>query len=105
LIGAERWRRRTRSLTSRQKRKGGAGELEFAKLINGTKTPLSGALGGDLRGDVVGMELIWEVKRRADGFKQLYGWLEKRDALALRADRKGWLVVMPLETFLEKVKP
>lgn len=84
-----------------QKRKGAKGELEFSKLIGGKKTPLSGALGGDLRGDVRGLGLIWEVKRREDGFKQLYGWLENRDALALRADRKKWLVVLPLDKFLE----
>lgn len=91
-------------MTSPQKRKGGRGELEFAKRIGGTKTPLSGALGGDLRGDVVGLGLIWECKMRADGFKQLYKWLDNRDALALKADRKEWLVVMPLETYLRDKK-
>jgi hypothetical protein len=54
-------------------------------------------------GDVVGKGLTWEVKARKDGFKQLYGWLEneKVDALALKADRQDWLVVVTLEMFLE----
>lgn len=89
-------------MASPQKRKGGRFELQFAKEINGTKTPLSGALGGELRGDVIGPDgTIWECKARADGFKQLYKWLEKRDGLALKADRKPILVVMTLERYKE----
>lgn len=86
------------------KRKGQRTELEFAKLIGGTKTPLSGALGGEHSGDVKGLDLTWECKARKDGFKQLYGWLEneKVDALALKANRKSWLVVMTLDTFIEE---
>lgn len=59
-------------------------------------------------GDVMGIGLKWEVKRRKDGFKTLYKWLEnereKPDALAIRADRKPWLVVIPLERFLKIIK-
>jgi len=82
------------------RRKGDAGEREFAALIGGARVPLSGALGGDFAGDVQALGLVWECKRRGDGFRELYRWLEQRDALALRADRRGWLVVMPLETLL-----
>jgi len=81
--------------------KGGRGEREFAALIGGERVPLSGAAGGSYTGDVKGLGRKWEVKRRADGFKQLYKWLDGADALAVRADRKEWLVVMPLETLLE----
>lgn len=84
--------------------KGKRGELEFAKLIGGKRVPLSGAQDG-FEGDVLGIGLKWEVKRRKDGFKTLYKWLEnereKPDALALKADRKPWLVVMELDTFLK----
>lgn len=33
-----------------------------------------------------------EVKRRSDGFKQLYQWLEDADFAFLRADRKNLLL-------------
>jgi len=43
-----------------------------------------------------------------EGFKTLYNWLEDEreqpDALANKADRRTWLVVMPLDTFLKMVK-
>ncbi|WP_211230075.1 hypothetical protein [Desulfovirgula thermocuniculi] len=41
------------------------------------------------------------MKRRKDGFRQLYAWLEGRDFLALRVDRQEWLVVMRLGKILE----
>ncbi|WP_370941224.1 hypothetical protein [Bacillus sp. RCC_6_1] len=48
------------------------------------------------------------MKARKEGFKTLYNWLEDEcgqpDALAIKADRKPWLVVMPLDTFLKMVK-
>lgn len=90
------------------KQKGSRRELEFAKLIDGEKKPLSGALGGKYSNDVEGMGLQWEVKARATGFKQIYDWVlderEKPDALALKVDRKPWLVVMTLEKFQELMK-
>lgn len=85
--------------------KGQRRELEFSKLINGVKMPLSGALGGEFSNDVRGLGLEFEVKARKNGFKTLYTWLEdereKPDALALKADRKDWLVVMKLDKFME----
>ena len=84
-----------------ERRKGVEAEREFAKLIGGERVPLSGAAGGRYAGDVIGLGMRWECKRRKDGFKQLYDWLEGKDALAVRADRKPWLVVMPLETLLK----
>jgi len=80
-----------------QRRKGAVGELAFAKAIGGVKVPLSGAVEG-YEGDVVAMGLKWQVKVRGNGFKSLYEWLKGHDALGLRADRHGWLVVMPVET-------
>lgn len=92
-----------------QKEKGNRREREFAKLIDGVRVPLSGAAkhaGDEHTGDVEGLGLRWEVKARKDGFKTLYGWLEEEavDALALKADRKGWLVVIPIDKFVEMAK-
>src|SRR5690606_37313827 len=84
------------------KRKGSAAEREFASIIGGTRIPLSGAVSG-FKGDVKGLGLTFEVKRRRDDFRRIYGWLEGEgiDALAIRADRKPWLVVMEVDTLLK----
>jgi hypothetical protein len=44
----------------------------------------------------------WRVqcKARADGWRTLYANLGDADALAVRAERRPWLVVLPLERFL-----
>lgn len=87
-----------------QRDKGARSEREFAKLIGGERVPLSGAAGGSYTGDVKGLGITWECKVRGNGFKQLYDWLEGKDALAVKADRKQWLVVMPIEKYMEMVK-
>jgi Holliday junction resolvase len=72
--------------------------------IGAEKTPLSGALGGKWRGDltapVIGRDLVIECKARRDGFRELYGWLQDRDVLALRADRAETLIVIRLRDAL-----
>lgn len=83
------------------KQKGYSGERELAKLLRGQRVPLSGSAGGEFAGDVLVPGLgRGEVKRRRDGFKQLYSWLEGRDFLAVRADRRDWLVVLPLDKLM-----
>lgn len=74
--------------------KGSRGEREIVKLMGGERVPLSGAAGGSFSGDVINIPYIGvaEVKRRRDGFRQLYSWLGENDALFLRADRREWLV-------------
>lgn len=86
----------------RSKRKGSSAEREFASIIGGTRIPLSGAVSG-FKGDVKGLGLTFEIKRRRDDFRRIYEWLEGEgiDALAIRADRKPWLVVMEVEKLLE----
>jgi hypothetical protein len=84
-----------------QRDKRARAERAFAKLISGERVPLSGAAGGSYVGDVVGMGMVWECKVRKDGFKQLYSWMDGKDALAIKADRKQWLVVLPLDKLQE----
>ena len=64
------------------------------------RVPLSGAAGGSYAGDVsvplLGIDRTIEVKARADGFRELYKWLEGRDVLVVKADRREPLVVIPL---------
>lgn len=89
-----------------QKEKGNRREREFASIIGGQRIPLSGAAkhaGEAHTGDVTGLGLRFECKARKDGFRTLYNWLEEDDidALALKADRKDWLVVLPVGRFLQ----
>jgi hypothetical protein len=89
----------------KSKRKGYEGERELVSLIPGSKrVPLSGSIGGEHSNDVI-LPNGWraEVKRRKSGMKQLYDWLNQSspDVVAFRADRKPWLVVLPLDKFLE----
>lgn len=97
------------------KRKGYAGENEIVHLlekynIEAKRVPLSGALKGELSGDInctiKGKRRKIESKRRADGFKEDYKYLEQDgcDFVFKRADRKGWMVVMTFDTWLDLVK-
>jgi hypothetical protein len=69
------------------------------------RVPLSGSAGGKYCGDltvpILGRDHLVEVKVRAFGFSQLYAWLEGRDILVVRADRKRPLVVVPLALAIE----
>ena len=98
------------------RRKGYRGENELEHLlkkygIDAKRVPLSGASEfqkGDLiiRLCIDGGEalLTAEVKRRRNGFKQLYGWLEDRNLVFMRADRKDWIVAMDIEFFLQLMR-
>jgi hypothetical protein len=69
------------------------------------RIPLSGGAGGSFVGDIavpiLGVDRTIEVKVRGAGFRQLYSWLEQRDLLIVRADRRTPLVVLPLALAVE----
>ena len=62
------------------------------------RVPSSGNAEG-FEGDLI-LEGIFrvEVKARKNGFSKLYRWLEDREVLVIKADRKPPLVVMSIET-------
>jgi Holliday junction resolvase len=90
-----------------QRDKGARGERELAKLTGGLKIPQSGAAEGFTNDVVLPNGWKCEVKRRKSGFKTLYEWVEdereKPDVIALRTDRKQWLVTMTLDKFMELI--
>jgi hypothetical protein len=69
------------------------------------RVPCSGSAGGSYCGDVsvplLGIDRVVEVKCRANGFGALYKWLESRDLLILKNDRREFLCVLPLRLALE----
>ena len=69
------------------------------------RVPLSGAAGGRYSGDIVlpllGRDLCLEAKARADGFRELYGWIADRDVLIVKADRQEALVVVRMSLAAE----
>jgi Holliday junction resolvase len=97
----------------RSRRKGARTERSIvnalqAKGIAAVRVPLSGAVGGRFAGDIVlllmGRDLCVEVKARADGFRELYCWLNGRDVLVVKADRKEPLVIVRLSLAAEIAK-
>lgn len=71
------------------------------------RVPLSGAMRGRFGGDIsvpaLGRDLRGEAKCRGNGFREIYKWLDGRDFLVIRADRKPLLVVVTLELAAEVV--
>jgi hypothetical protein len=68
--------------------------------LGAERVPLSGVAGGSYSGDltapILGRDLVVEAKARANGFARLYSWLEDRDVLIIKADRRDAIVVLPL---------
>lgn len=96
-----------------QRDKGARGERALVAAliaggINAERVPLSGAAGGSFKNDVTaaiaGQRRDFEVKTRKDGFKELYKWIEPAYGLAVKADRKPFLVVLRLEDFIHLAK-
>lgn len=99
-------------MPSRSKAKGDRDERGLvaaaqAAGLDARRVPLSGAV-AEFKGDVQIMtnDRVWlaECKHRANGFRQLYGWLaDYIDVLTVRADRQPRLVVMREETFFDLI--
>jgi Holliday junction resolvase len=98
--------RRSRSKGVRIER--GIVKVLQASGIAAVRVPLSGAVGGRFAGDIIvplmGRDLCVEVKSRADGFRELYSWLDGRDVLVVKADGKVPLVVVRLSLAIEVAK-
>jgi hypothetical protein len=60
-----------------------------------------GSYCNDITVPLLGVDRIVEAKSRSRGFQQLYDWLESRDLLVVRADRRESLVVIPLKLAIE----
>mgnify|MGYP003133694835 CR=1 FL=1 len=101
-------------MSSKSKAKGSRGERRIVSLLNiagcnASRVPLSGALGGELSGDVwingiVKRRLVAEVKSRRPSnifWKKIKDNLDTNDMLFLLEDREEPLVVCKLSTFLE----
>ncbi len=75
------------------------------KSFAAERVPLSGSAGGRYCGDltvpIIGRDHVVEVKVRGRDFTRLYQWLEGRDILVVRADRRQPLVVVPLALAIE----
>lgn len=89
------------------KRKGDRLERATVSLLQAhgiaaKRVPLSGSVAGyegDVVATVAGREVVLECKSRAN-FTTLYNWLENRDALVLKADRREPLLVVRLSDAL-----
>lgn len=72
------------------------------------RVPLSGAaqgrFGGDISIPIMGEDHRLECKKRADGFKEPYAWIEGNFGVVVAADRKAPLVILRLADFAELVK-
>jgi Holliday junction resolvase len=119
LLGGEQFpdRSPSRSKTQVKKRGGRASrqkgdrfERAIVRLLQdhglgAERVPLSGSAGGSYAGDltvpILGRDLVVEAKARANGFARLYSWLEDRDVLIVKADRRDAIVVLPLRLAAE----
>jgi hypothetical protein len=97
----------------RSREKGNRLERALARALQDAgfcaeRVPLSGAargrFGGDLSVPLLGIDRRVEVKARADGFRQLYEWLDGADLLIVRADHSEPLVVVPFHFATEIAK-
>ena len=97
---------------NRSRQKGDRFELKCVDAfiehgIPSQRVPLSGAAGGlfkdDLRAQIKGNDWKIEAKKRGDGFKNIYKWLDDHHALIIGADHKPALIVMPLDQFAKLV--
>ena len=74
------------------------------KGLDAERIPLSGAMGGSFGGDIrlFDGDKEWriECKSRANGFKEIYSFIEGHDAAIIKADRQDPLIVMRLKDWI-----
>jgi len=97
-----------------QRDKGARYEREIVNLfqewgVAAERVPLSGASGGRYAGDVsvpvLGADVVFELKKRGNGFKQLYKWLgDDNYGLIVAADRQPSLVCVPIYRFIKLLR-
>jgi hypothetical protein len=94
----------------RSRLKGDRTERALVRLLQDAgfgaeRIPLSGSAGGKFSGDLsiplLGIDRTAEVKCRANGFRELYGWLDGRSLLIVKADRREPLLVVPWRLAIE----
>jgi hypothetical protein len=93
----------------RSRDKGARTERAIVRLLQGlgvaaTKISRAWCPGADLRVPILGIDRAVEVKCRANGFSQLYKWLDRRDVLIVKADRQEPLVVLRMSFAAEIAK-
>jgi hypothetical protein len=93
----------------RSRDKGARAERAIVRLLRGqgiVAEKISGMYrpGADLRVPLLAVDRTVEVKCRAAGFRQLYEWLNGRDVLIVKADRREPLVVVRLSLAAEIAK-
>jgi Holliday junction resolvase len=104
-------RRQPRQRRGRRSRdKGNRAERAIVAFLQdsgpaGERVPLSASTDGKYVGDVtsplLGRDMCAEVKVREHGFGQLYAWLDGRQILIVRQDRREALVILPLHLAAE----
>ena len=90
-------------MSKAQRDKGARFEQQIVKLLKGSgidakRIPLSGATW--LKGDLLIGNEVAELKKRGNGFKQLYEWIQESRYLIVAADRSEPLMVMRLKDWI-----
>jgi hypothetical protein len=93
----------------RSRDKGNRAERAIVRLLQAqgiAATKISGLYkpGADINVPLLGVDRAVEVKCHAEGFRELYSWLNERDMLIVKADRQEPLVVLRLGLAAEIAK-
>ena len=60
-----------------------------------------GRASGDLTVPILGVDPVIECKARKDGFREISAWLQSRDVLIVKSDRRDALAMLPLRLAVE----